>query len=90
MIRRSVKEFKLGRVLNTHADVHGNVRTITVGFRRGDSWEAVLPYVPKVLDEVTLGVQRVAVILPVEDQIDVGGSEGALVEDADVVLSIVL
>ena len=49
----------------------------------GDSREAVLPYVPKVLDEVTLGVQRVAVILPVEDQIDVGVSEGAMMEDVD-------
>ena len=74
--------YKLGRVLKAHADTHGNVRTVTVGLRRGDSREAVLPYIPRALDEVTLGVQRVAVILPVEDQTDVGDSVGATVESA--------
>ena len=37
---------------------------------------------PKILDEVTLGVQRVAVILPVEDQTVSGGSTGTILEEA--------
>ena len=49
-------------------DAHGRVRTVTVGMRRKDVREAALPYVPKQLDEITLGVQRIAVICPVEEQ----------------------
>ena len=36
--------------------------------RRRDAREAALPYVAKPLDEIKLGVQRLAVILPIEDQ----------------------
>ena len=67
-------EYKLGRVTKVHPDCNGIVKTITVGFRRTDSREKVLPYIPKVLDEVTVGVQRVCVICPVEEQ-GLGGSE---------------
>ena len=49
----------------------------------------MLPYVPRRLQEVTLGVQRVAVILPVEEQENVGGltvtSEPDVDEGQDVV-----
>ena len=59
--------YKLGRVLETHPDAHGRVRTITVGIRGKDKANA-LTYIPKPLEQHRLGVQRVAVILPVEDQ----------------------
>ena len=36
---------------------------------------------PRILDEVTLGVQRVAVILPVEDQNASNGSTDATLEE---------
>ena len=36
--------YKLGRVLKVHPDVHGVVRTITVGMRRSDVREPTLPY----------------------------------------------
>ena len=66
-------EFKLGRVLRVHPDSHGTTRTVTVGMRGKD---LAGPYVPKALTELKLGVQRVAVICPVEEQIQVSGSEG--------------
>ena len=59
--------YKLGRVLETHPDAHGRVRTITVGIRGKDKANA-LTYVPKPLEQHRLGIQRVAVILPVEEQ----------------------
>ena len=60
--------YRLGRILDVHPDSHGVVRTVTVGMRRQDKREPVLPYVPKKLDEVTLGIQRLVVISPVEEQ----------------------
>ena len=45
------------------------MRTVTVGYRRKDAREPSLPYVSKALEEITLGIQRVAVICPSEDQV---------------------
>ena len=67
--------YKLGRVLDVHPDSHGVTRTVTVGMRKTDKREKLLPYVPKPLVEVKLGVQRVAVICPVEEQIEVPDRE---------------
>ena len=71
--------YRLGRILTVHPDAHGIVRTVTVGMRHQDRREAILPYVPRDLDQYRLGVQRVAVILPVEEQTEVvqevGGQE---------------
>ena len=64
-------EFKLGRFLQVHFDSNGTVRTVTVGMRGKDP---AGPYVPKALTELKLGVQRVAVICPVEEQIQVSGN----------------
>ena len=60
-------EYRLGRVLKVHPDSHGIVRTVTVGMRGKDKGKT-LTYIPKPLDEYTLGVQRIAVILPAEEQ----------------------
>ena len=61
--------YRLGRVLATHPDEHGVVRTVTVGMRKVDKREKLLPYVPKPLSEIRLGIQRIAVIWPVEEQV---------------------
>ena len=60
--------YRLGRVVAVLPDVHGRVRTVTVGMRPKNAREDVLPYVPKALEEITVGVQRIAVIFPVEEQ----------------------
>ena len=50
------------------------VRTVTVGMRGKDKGVGALPYIPKALDEHRLGVQRIAVICPAEDQ-DLGAED---------------
>ena len=60
--------YKLARVTKVHPDVHGRVRTVTVGFRGKDSGKT-LPYISKPLQEMKIGVQRVAVICPIEEQV---------------------
>ena len=75
--------YKLGRILSVHPDDHGVVRTVTVGMRGKDKGVGALTYVPKALDEHKLGVQRVAVICPVEEQ-DLGAEDcNASAEDLD-------
>ena len=71
-------DYRLGRVTEVHPDIHGRVRTVTVGLRRRDKREAVLSYRPKPLDEITLGVQRIVVISPVKDQVEDGNSVGEM------------
>ena len=68
--------YRLARVLKVHPDVHGNVRTVTVGLRKRDSREAAMPYVPKPLEEIVLGVQRLAVICPLEEQQEIVVRDG--------------
>ena len=46
------------------------VRTVTVGMRQRDRRETSLPYIPRPLQELTIGVQRLAVICPIEEQVD--------------------
>ena len=63
---------KLGRVLHVHKDLHGIVRTVTFGVRGKAGADKALPYVPRPLDDIVLGVQRLVVICPMEEQVDVG------------------
>ena len=58
--------------MRVHPDSHGTVRTVTVEMRGKDP---AGPYVPKALTELKLGVQRVAVICPIEEQVQVSGNE---------------
>ena len=60
-------DYRLGRILKTFPDAHGIVRTVVVGMRRR-SKEKPTEYVPGKLEEHVLGIQRVAVICPVEEQ----------------------
>ena len=61
--------YRLGRVLAVHPDSHGIVRTVTVGMKKTNKKEKSLPYVPRALEEIKLGVQRIAVICPKEEQV---------------------
>ena len=60
-------EYRLGRILRTYPDTHGVVRTVVVGMR-GRNKDRSATYTPQALDEYRLGVQRIAVICPVEEQ----------------------
>ena len=59
--------YKLGRIIDVHPDAHGRVRTVTVGMRGKDA-SSDATYVPKALEKHRLGIQRIAVICPAEDQ----------------------
>ena len=65
-------DYRLARVTSVHPDESGTVRTVTVSMRPRDSREKVRPEPPhlanKPLVELKLGVQRVVVVLPVEEQ----------------------
>ena len=70
-------EYRLGRILQVHPDAHNIVRTVTVGMRPRDKREDPKTYVKKPLEELEVGVQRVVVISPVEEQIQVGDDTSA-------------
>ena len=61
-------DYRLGRIMSVRPDCHNVVRTVVIGLRKRDVREKPLPYVPKALEEVELGVQRVCVICPIEEQ----------------------
>ena len=52
-----------------HPDCYGVVRTVTVAFKKKDVREPALPYVPRALQELQLGIQRIAIVSPIEDQV---------------------
>jgi len=59
------------------------IRTVTVGMRQRDKREPSLPYLPKPLQELKIGVQRIAVICPYEEQQrEDNGSEGQDVRES--------
>ena len=65
-------DYRLARISNIHPDANGIVRTVSVKMRPRDSREQVQadpPYLlPKTPVEIQLGIQRICVILPVEEQ----------------------
>ena len=63
-------EYRMGRVLEAYKDKHGVVRTVKVGLRRRNQNEDARSYVAKPLDEIEIGVQRLVVIYPAEEQVD--------------------
>ena len=62
--------FRPCRVLDVHPDLEGSVRTVTVGFRprRGPAAKAGEDYIPTTLESMLVPVQRVTIMLPVEEQ----------------------
>ena len=71
-------DFRLARVSEVHPDPHGVVRTVTVAMRPRDSREKVTTEPPHLKAEapflLRLGIQRVVVVLPIEEQ-DLGTKE---------------
>ena len=61
-------DFKLGRILHVHKNLHDVVRTVTVGVRGKAGTDKTLPFVPRLLNELVIGVHSLAVICPVEEQ----------------------
>ena len=62
---------------------HHVIRTVTVGMCHRDKREPGLPYVSRPLQELKIGVQRIAVICPYEDQQrEENGSEGQEVRES--------
>ena len=56
-------------MLRVQKDSHGGVRTVVVvGMRVMDRADRLLTYVPKPLQEHRIGVQRLSVICPAEEQ----------------------
>ena len=70
-------EYRLARVTQVHPAANNVVRTVTVGLRPRDSREKVSKKAPflsnKPLEEIKLGVQRLVVVSPVEEQSSVPG-----------------
>ena len=62
-------EFRLGRISDVFPDAHGVVRDVQVITRsRRGKLEDLLEYKPRKFDEQKLPVQRLAVLLPLEEQ----------------------
>ena len=61
-------EWRLCRVDQTFPGQDGHVRTIEVSFRPRHTTEKVLPYCHKKSNKITVGVQRFALLCPIEEQ----------------------
>ena len=59
--------YRLAKILVTKKDSDGLVRTVRVGMRPRDAREPNLPYKSKNLFEVEMPIQRLCLIVPVED-----------------------
>ena len=81
-------DYRLARISEVHPDCYGVTRTVTVKTRPRDAREKVEtkpPYLhPKTHLELKLSVQRICMILPVEEQVHDGEKvPGEVVEDED-------
>ena len=61
-------DYRLAKVLKTHPDSQGLVRTVTIGYRKRDKREKVDSYKSKPLVEEQVAVQRLSLLVPVSDQ----------------------
>ena len=59
--------YRLAKILVTKKDSDGLVRTVRVGMRPRDAREPNLPYKSKNLFEVEMPIQRLCLLVPVED-----------------------
>ena len=60
--------YRLARITRVHPDSFGVLRTVTVGLRPQHAQEKTLPYKTKPLNVFPVGVQRLVVVLPKEEQ----------------------
>ena len=79
-------DYRLTRISAVHHDPHGIVRTVTVMMRTRDKREKVTanpPHLkPKPHIELSLGTQRLAVILPMEEQVQPADQSGPTEEQS--------
>ena len=61
--------WRLGKILEVFPDKHGVVRTCEVGYRSRHTGEKVMPYRSRPLQTLRIAVQRLCVLLPVEEQL---------------------
>ena len=73
-------EYRLCRVVKTHPDMHGDVRTVDVQTYKRDVRDKKKPYRYKEPDIQTVGVQRLCLVLPVEEQSHVAASKDSVIE----------
>ena len=64
----SKDRYRLARVVQTHPDECGLVRTVTIQLRPRHAKEKAVPYKGKQMNEFPVAVQCLAVIVPVEEQ----------------------
>ena len=57
-------DYRLAKVLETHPDNRGLVRTVTLGYRRRDKREKVSEYKSKPLVKEQVAVQRLSLLVP--------------------------
>ena len=60
--------FRLAKILSVSYDEKGLVRTAVAGARPRNNTDRTKPYISKPLEQFTVSIQRLAVILPVEEQ----------------------
>ena len=77
--------WKLGKVSDVFPDKHSFVRTVEVELRGRNKREKPLPYRYQPPLKLRLAVQRLCVLLPVEEQVQKGGpvKDASSVEDVD-------
>ena len=61
--------YRLAKVMEVHPDSAGVVRTVTVGLRSRHMKEKLLPYRSKPLTTFQVGIQRLVIVLPKEEQV---------------------
>ena len=75
-------KFRLGRVLGVHSDIHGVVRAVTGGLRDRRGRKVKWNHCGGTLAEMAVGVQRLVVVPPAEEQEDPADVQhGAQIEE---------
>ena len=61
-------DYRVGKVVKVHPDSSKLVRTVTVAYRKRDAREDSMVYKSKPLTEEKMAVQRLSLLVPVEEQ----------------------
>ena len=61
-------EYRIGRVMKTHPDKSGLVRSVTVAYRKRDIRESIEDYKSKPLVEEIMAVQRLSLLVSANEQ----------------------
>ena len=61
-------DYRVGRIIDVHPDPSKLVRTVTVAYRKRDAREDPKVYKSKPLTQEKMAVQRLSLLVPVEEQ----------------------